>query len=130
MEKKNESRQKKAIQPSYLVSKDCIPFKLIRRKLKNHFDGEISEKSIRYVRELIDYILSEIAELSLIELQEHNRLRRIQHLPELKRISFSIMKKITIKVFKSSSVFIEGKVGDTPNRNTTLSHNKQDIEVV
>ena len=97
-----------------------LPYKTIRRILKEHTKKDITREGVTYVKMLLDTILLDISVSTTIELDEENRYRRYQNQPELKRIPVSIFKKISGRVLKEHSDFKNGKLG-VLNRNTNLS---------
>lgn len=108
--------------------KETIPYKLIRRILKTHTDKEVTREGVTYVKEFVENLLKEIAEESIREQEEQNRLRQIQNLPQLKRIQVSVFKRLLDSLFNDTPDLIMGEVAHYSS-DTTLS-DKANIEVV
>jgi predicted transcriptional regulator len=108
--------------------KEAIPYKTVRRILKTHTDKEVTREGVTYVKEFVENLLKEIAEECIKEQEEQNRLRRIQKLPQLKRIQVSAFKRLLGSLFNETPDFNMGEVAQYSS-DTTLSY-KADIEVV
>lgn len=108
--------------------KETIPYKLVRRVLKTHTDKEVTREGVTYVKEFVENLLKEIAEECIKEQEEQNRLRRIQKLPQLKRIQVSVFKRLLDSLFNETPDFNMGEVAQYSS-DTTLS-DKADMEIV
>ena len=108
--------------------KETIPYKLVRRILKTHTQKDITREGVICVKEFVENLLKEIAEESIREQEEQNRLRRIQNLPQIKRIRVSVFKRLLGSLFNETPDFNMGEVAQYSS-DTTLS-DKANIEVV
>ena len=104
-----------------------IPYKRVRRILKENIEGDVSQDGIIYVKEFIECVIVEIAKASIRELEKYNHLRQIQRMPQLKRIPAFIFKKVSTQTYKQMSDFNDEEGGQY-NRDTSFS--KADVEVV
>jgi hypothetical protein len=104
-----------------------IPYKTVRRIFKNNVNGEVSRETCLYVQSFLSDLCKKLAVACNRELQEINKYRRIQKLPELKRIHLSIFEIVVGRLFKSEVDFNDEETGQH-NIDTVFS--KADAEVV
>ncbi len=104
-----------------------IPYKTVRRILKNYIEGEVPHTGVKSVQHLLDEICINVATASNIEYQNHNQLRQIHSLPKHKRIPESILISLCNELYKQLKCFNDGEIAQH-SRDTILS--KANIEVV
>ena len=77
-----------------------LPLKTIRRILKKYVKTELSLEACLYAKKFLEDILKRLAEASNLELEKENGYREIQKLPKRKRIDVSMIKKISVDLYK------------------------------
>ena len=96
-----------------------ISKRLVKRILKEYWDGEISKDLCIFVKDYLDELTHKIIKELVAETQRENRLRQVQNLPEMKRIALSTFKSLLAKVNKQTSINLTGNIGEL-NKNTML----------
>jgi hypothetical protein len=105
-----------------------IPYKRMRRFLKQELDGDVTEGSVKYVTTLLESQLNKLCQEVVIQHQEDNRLRVFHGLPERKRIDVTLYKKFVDIPYKSTSdLNVEGEEANSVY--TPLSSKEASIEV-
>lgn len=94
-----------------------LPVKPIKRILKKFYEGEISDETCVYVRDLLLQFTELLAEEAVKEFQNNNIERLNRGLPQLKRLHKSSFIDIWDRFFKSLNVPNMGEVG---KQNETL----------
>jgi len=96
-----------------------ISHRAITNILKNKIQGEVSHDGITYVIEFLESICEYIADESIKELDNENKLRRFHSQYKLKRIPSSVYKRILAELYKKIFRLKDGDVGNAPKRVTT-----------
>ena len=96
-----------------------LPYKAVKRILSEYVNGDVCKEGCLQSKEFCENILYWIAKASIQELDKCNTLRRIHHLPELKRIPSSIYIKVLNSAYNQISDFIDGNVGYCQKKQTT-----------
>jgi len=103
-----------------------IPEHLVKKLLKERIRGNVSHESVVFVRDYLQSILDMLADNSIVELEELNRLRQIQKLPKLKRYPVSIFINLSDELFNQPLDFKLGEVGQN-NIDTTFSTEAEEV---
>ena len=98
-----------------------IPYKTVRRILKDNVNGEVTHESIVFTQYFLECLCIYVARASLIEFDNYNSEREYQGLPKVKRIPSSIYKKILVELLKQIKDGKDGDVGYCQEQTTTLS---------
>ena len=75
--------------------RNSISKRLVKRILKDNWDGEISNKVVNDVRKRADEYLRYISADLVNNVKEENTYRQIQKLPDIRRITLTIYKKLS-----------------------------------
>jgi hypothetical protein len=108
-------------------SERLIPYKRMRRILKNNVNGDVSKDTVEYLQTVLENQLENICRNVVVEHEEENRLRVFHGLPERKRIDVTLYKKVVEIPYKSTTDLIG--VGEVANSVNTTFSDKQNIEV-
>ena len=100
--------------------------KEIRRKIKEHFKGEVSSECLVYLKETCEKLINDVIEAGVEEFHATNRIRERARIAKLKRITSSEFKNVSKQIFKETPDFKHGEIGEL-NKKTILS--KANIEV-
>jgi len=107
--------------------REKIPYKLVKRVVKNYVSCEISNESILYLQDYVTNILNEISGLISEEFESCNVQRKSIKLQRIKRINIFILKRAIKKFIRSNFDIRRGDIGQN-NRETMFS--KAGVEVV
>ena len=98
---------------------DVIPYRRMKRVLKQYIKGEVTHDSIICVRDALLGICKSIATDVIREFEEHNRLRQFHGLPKLKRIPTNLYIKVLQEHLSSPTRFNISELGQD-NIDTSL----------
>lgn len=101
------------------VSILSISLNQVRKSVSQYWEGEISQDTIIYIRDILEDVLTQISKEVVREIEERNYIREKVNLPVKKRIKASSIKMISVKVYKSVDDSKCSEVGQN-NRDTTL----------
>ena len=108
-----------------MISK--LPLNTVKNVISEYWDGEISQECVNDVSEIISNFIDMLIREGVKEFKDYNGRRRIQGLPELKRLQSSVFMKFADELLKPTPDFKLGEVGNY-NRNTTFP--TEAVEVV
>ena len=103
-----------------------LPLKTIKRIIKEHWDGEITQECCVYVRDVLLDIIHSLAEESVKEFEDFNKRRKLQGLPILKRRDKAAFASANSKY--SQQICNNGKIGK--NNRELFCRRKEAVEVV
>jgi len=103
-----------------------LPLKTIKRIIKEHWDGEITQECCVYVRDVLLDVIHSLAEESIIEFEEFNKRRKLQRLPALKRLDKTAF--TSANSIYSQQICNTGKIGQ--NNKELFCRKKEAVEVV
>lgn len=86
--------------------------KPIKTILKKHHDGEVSDDTVIYARDVLLVVTEFLAEESVKDFNEMNRRRQEQGLPILKRLDMFTLKNVFERFFKQVKDKNIGEVGN------------------
>ena len=105
-----------------------IPLNTVKNIISEYWDGDISQECVNDVSEIISNFIDMLIRDGVKEFRDYNGRRRLQGLPELKRLQSSVFIKLSDELFNQPPDFKLGEVGQH-NIDTTFS-TEADIEVV
>lgn len=94
-----------------------FPAKPVKRILKNHHGGEVSEETIIYVRDILLIFTEYIAKQAVEEFHSMNSRRTKNGLSPLKRLNKTSFKIVWERLYKQ---FPDEKIGEVGKHNDTL----------
>ena len=104
-----------------------IPLNTVKNIISDYWEGDISQECVNEVSGIISNFIDMLLQEGVNEFRDYNGRRRLQGLPELKRLQGSTFIKLSNQVFNQLPDFKLGEVGQH-NIDTTFS--EADIEVV
>ena len=104
-----------------------IPLNTVKNIISDYWEGDISQECVENVSEIISNFIDMLIQEGVNEFKDYNGRRRLQGLPELKRLQGSTFIKLSDELFKPTPDFKLGEVGNY-NRNTTFP--TEAVEVV
>ena len=107
--------------------REKIPYKLVKRVVKNYVSCELSSESTLYLQDYVTNMLNEISVLISEEFESYNFHRKSVKLQRIKRINIFILKRAIKKFIRSNFDTRLGNIGQN-NRETIFS--KAGAEVV
>lgn len=105
-----------------------LPVNTVKRIIKEHWDGEISQECVKKLGMIVSDFVDELIKEGVEEFNKHNRLREIQKLPKLKRLDVSIFKNLSTNVYNSVTGRNNGEIGQ--NNSDTIFLKADENEVV
>jgi len=106
---------------------ETLPLKMVKRIMKEQWDGEISYDACVYVRDVLYDVLCDIIEFGVYEFEEVNNCRKQHGLPRLKRLDKSSFSGVSS--LYSQYICNYGKIGQV-NRDLLFCRKKEAVEVV
>jgi hypothetical protein len=88
-----------------------FPIKPIKHILKNYYNGEISEDTCYYVRDILLKFTEILAKEAVKEFKNSNNVRQKYGIPKIKRLDKASFIEIWDRLFKIINIPNMGKVG-------------------
>ena len=104
-----------------------IPLNTVKRILKEHIKGDVTQEGVIYVRDLIQDMLIQLADNSVVEQERTNGLREQLGIRKCKRIDKSIFINLSTQLFNKPSVEL---IDETGQQNIDTVFSKANLKVV
>jgi len=88
-----------------------IPLNTVKNIISDYWEGDISQECINEVSEIISNFIDMLIREGVNEFKDYNGRRRLQGLPELKRLQSSVFIKFADELFKQTPDFYDGDTG-------------------
>jgi len=103
---------------------NVIPYRRMKRVLKQYIQGEITHESILCVRDALSDACRVIATEVLLEFEEYNKLRAYHGIPKLKRIPTNLYLKVLSKYLSIPTRFNTDELGQYNRETCSFETNK------
>lgn len=103
-----------------------LPLNTVKNIISEYWEGDISQECVNNVSEIISRFIDMLIREGVKKFKDYNVRRRIQGLPELKRLQGSTFIKLPNRLFNQLPDFNDGEVGNH-NRNTTFQTEAEEV---
>jgi hypothetical protein len=104
-----------------------IPLNTVRRILKEHIKGDVTQEGVIYVRDFLQDMLIQLADNCAVEQERTNLLREQLGIRKCKRIDKSVFINLSTQLFNQPPVEL---IDETGQRNIDTVFSKANVEVV
>ena len=104
-----------------------MPLNTVKNIISDYWDGDISQECVNNVNEIVSDFIDMLIQEGVKEFKDYNSRRKIQGLPELKRLQGSVFLKLSGEIFKQTPIEIFEEIGQ---HNVDTVFSKADVEVV